>query len=76
MLQPPLHFRLDYRIVLVGRSFESIINGLLSLASLTRGIVDAMGKRGIRKAPGKDNFRLKRKVAAWDDDFLASLIAA
>jgi predicted transposase YbfD/YdcC len=30
----------------------------------------------IRRAPGKDSFRLKRKVAAWDDDFLASLIAA
>jgi len=30
----------------------------------------------IREAPGKDSFRLKRKIAAWDDDFLASLIAA
>src|SRR6266404_546893 len=30
----------------------------------------------IRRAPGKDSLRLKRKVAAWDDDFLASLIAA
>jgi predicted transposase YbfD/YdcC len=30
----------------------------------------------IRKAPGKDSLRLKRKIAAWDDDFLASLIAA
>jgi predicted transposase YbfD/YdcC len=30
----------------------------------------------IRKAPGKDSFRLKRKIAAWDDDFLAGLIAA
>jgi predicted transposase YbfD/YdcC len=30
----------------------------------------------IRKAPGKDSFRLKRKVAAWDDEFLASLIPA
>jgi predicted transposase YbfD/YdcC len=30
----------------------------------------------IRRAPGKDSFRLKRKVAAWDDNFLASLIAA
>jgi predicted transposase YbfD/YdcC len=29
----------------------------------------------IRLAPGKDSLRLKRKVAAWDDDFLASLIA-
>lgn len=30
----------------------------------------------IRKAPGKDSLRLKRKVAAWDDDFLSNLIAA
>jgi len=30
----------------------------------------------IRRAPGKDSFRLKRKVAAWDDEFLARLIAA
>ena len=30
----------------------------------------------VRKAPGKDSLRLKRKVAAWDDDFLASLLAA
>jgi predicted transposase YbfD/YdcC len=30
----------------------------------------------IRKSPGKDSLRLKRKVAAWDDDFLASLITA
>jgi len=28
----------------------------------------------IRKAPGKDSLRVRRKVAAWDDDFLASLI--
>src|SRR5208282_6911289 len=30
----------------------------------------------IRKAPGKDSLRLKRKVAAWDDDFLAGIVAA
>jgi len=30
----------------------------------------------IRRAPGKVSLRLKRKVAAWDDEFLASLIAA
>jgi hypothetical protein len=30
----------------------------------------------MRKAPGKDSMRLKRKIAAWDDDFLASLVAA
>jgi predicted transposase YbfD/YdcC len=29
----------------------------------------------IRRAPGKDSLRLKRKVAAWDDEFLASVIS-
>jgi predicted transposase YbfD/YdcC len=28
------------------------------------------------KSPRQDSIRLRRKVAAWDDDFLASLIAA
>ena len=36
----------------------------------------AHGPQPDPKSPGKDSFRLKRKVAAWDDDFLASLIAA
>lgn len=30
----------------------------------------------VRKAPGKDSLRLKRKTAAWDDHYLVSLIAA
>lgn len=30
----------------------------------------------IRKAPGRDSQRLKRMTAAWDDEFLASLVAA
>jgi predicted transposase YbfD/YdcC len=30
----------------------------------------------LRNAPGKDSLRLRRKVAAWDDEFLASLIVA
>src|SRR5208283_5481170 len=29
----------------------------------------------LRTATGKDSMRLRRKVAAWDDDFLAALIA-
>lgn len=29
----------------------------------------------MRRGPGKDSLRLKRKVAAWDDTYLASLIA-
>jgi predicted transposase YbfD/YdcC len=28
----------------------------------------------IRRAPGKDSMRLRRKVAAWDDEFLVSVI--
>jgi hypothetical protein len=35
-----------------------------------------MARNLIRKAPGIDCLWLKRKTAAWDDDFLASLIAA
>jgi predicted transposase YbfD/YdcC len=30
----------------------------------------------IRRAPGKDSLRLRRKVASWDDEFLTSLIKA
>jgi predicted transposase YbfD/YdcC len=30
----------------------------------------------IRRAPGKGSSRLRRKVAAWDDEFLVSLVTA
>ena len=30
----------------------------------------------IRRAPGKDSVRLRRKAAGWDDEFLASFVAA
>jgi len=29
-----------------------------------------------RKKPGRDSLRLRLKTAAWDDDYLAKLIAA
>jgi predicted transposase YbfD/YdcC len=35
-----------------------------------------MAQNLYRKAPGTDSLRLRRKTAAWDDDFLTSLIAA
>jgi hypothetical protein len=38
--------------------------------------LEHMAQNLIRKAPDNYSLRLKRKVAAWDDDFLASLIAA
>ena len=30
----------------------------------------------LRKVPGKNSLRSRRKIAAWDDDFLASLVTA
>ena len=39
-------------------------------------LIEHMALNLIRRAPGRDSLRLKRKIAAWDDDFLASLIAA
>jgi len=30
----------------------------------------------LRQTDSKDSFRMKRKAAAWNDDFLASLITA
>jgi len=38
--------------------------------------VKHMAHNLIRKVSGKDSLRLRRKVAAWDDEFLASLVAA
>lgn len=35
-----------------------------------------MAHNPTRRAPGKDSLRLRRKTAAWDDDYLASLVAA
>jgi predicted transposase YbfD/YdcC len=34
-----------------------------------------MAQNLYRKSPAKDSMRLKRKTAAWDDEYLASLIA-
>ena len=36
--------------------------------------VKHMASNLLRRAPGKDSLRVKRRVAAWDDDFLESLI--
>jgi predicted transposase YbfD/YdcC len=38
--------------------------------------VKHMAQNLIRKAPGKDSQRMRRKTAAWDDEFLASLVTA
>ena len=33
-----------------------------------------MASNLLRRAPGKDSMRVKRKVAAWDDDYLVDLV--
>jgi predicted transposase YbfD/YdcC len=33
-----------------------------------------MASNLLRRAPGKDSLRVKRKLAAWDDDYLAGLV--
>ena len=39
-------------------------------------VLKHMANNLIRRAPGKDSQRLKRITAGWDDEFLASLVAA
>jgi predicted transposase YbfD/YdcC len=38
--------------------------------------VKHMAHNLLRRPSGKDSFRLRRKVAGWDDEFLASLVTA
>ena len=33
-----------------------------------------MASNLLRRAPGKDSLRVKRKLAAWDDAYLAALV--
>ncbi len=39
-------------------------------------VIRHMAQNLIRRASGKESLRLRRKAAAWDDDFLASLVVA
>jgi hypothetical protein len=37
-------------------------------------VIRHMAHNLLRNAPGKQSLRLRRKAAAWDDDFLTKLI--
>ena len=70
MIENSLHWVLD----MVFRDDECRVrtdNAPANLATLRR-----MAYNVMRTAKTKDSMRLRRKVAAWDDDFLISLIAA
>lgn len=38
--------------------------------------VKHMASNLLRQAPGKDSLRIKRKVASWDDDCVAHIVAS
>jgi predicted transposase YbfD/YdcC len=65
-----LHWIMD----MVFRDDESRVRTEHAPANFTT--LKHMAQNLIKKAPGKDSQRLKRKTAGWDDDFLASLVAA
>lgn len=64
-----LHWILD----MVFRDDECRVRTDHAPANLTT--IKHMALNLIRRAPGKDSIRLRRKVAAWDDDFLAAIIS-
>jgi predicted transposase YbfD/YdcC len=64
-----LHWILD----MVFRDDECRVRTDHAPANLTT--IKHMALNLIRRAPGKDSMRLRRKVAAWDDDFLAAIIS-
>lgn len=70
MIENGLHWVLDMNF----RDDECRIRTDNAPANFTT--IKHMALNLIRRAPGKDSLRLRRKVAAWDDEFLASLVAA
>jgi predicted transposase YbfD/YdcC len=65
-----LHWVLD----MVFRDDECRVRTQHAPANLTT--IKHMALNLIRRAPSKDSIRLRRKVAAWDDEFLVSTISA
>lgn len=69
-IENSLHWVLD----MVMRDDESRVRTGNAGANL--GIVKHIAYNLIKRGKGKHSFRSKRKLAAWDDDYLLSLIAA
>jgi predicted transposase YbfD/YdcC len=70
MIENSLHWVLDMNF----RDDECRVRTDHAPANFTT--IKHMALNLIRRAPGRDSLRLRQKVAAWDDDFLASLIVA
>jgi predicted transposase YbfD/YdcC len=70
----PTHHSLHWVMDMIFRDDECRIRTDHAPANFTT--IKHMAHNLIRKASSKDSLRLRRKVAAWDDNFLASLVAA
>jgi predicted transposase YbfD/YdcC len=68
-IENSLHWVLD----MIFRDDECRVRSDHAPANFTT--IKHMAHNLLRTASGKDSLRLRRKVAAWDDDFLAGLIA-
>lgn len=68
-IENSLHWVMD----MIFRDDESRVRTDHAPANFTT--IKHMAYNLLRQASGKDSLRLRRKVAAWDDDFLASIIA-
>jgi hypothetical protein len=44
------------------------------LGAFSHTTIKHMAHNLLRTAPSKDSLRLRRKIAAWDDEFLAKLV--
>ena len=67
-IENSLHWVMD----MIFRDDESRVRTDHAPANFTT--IKHMAYNLLRQASGKDSLRLRRKVAAWDDDFLASII--
>jgi predicted transposase YbfD/YdcC len=69
-IENSLHWVMD----MVFRDDECRVRTNHSPANFTT--IKHMAYNLLRKPSGKDSFRVRRKVAGWDDEFLASLVSA
>ncbi len=70
----PTHHSLHWVLDMVMRDDESRVRTGNAAANLA--IIELIAYNLIRRGKGKHSFRSKRKLAAWDEDYLLSLLVA
>ncbi len=70
----PTHHSLHWVLDMLFRDDESRVRTDHAPANFTT--IKHMALNLLRRPTGKQSVRARRKAAAWDDDFLASLITA